>query len=33
MTESHDLTLEADNKFIPKYIPGDLKWYEKGSLV
>ena len=32
MTESHDLTLEADNKFIPKYIPGDLKWYEKGGL-
>ena len=32
MTESHDLTLEADNKFIPKYIPGDLKWYEKDRL-
>ena len=32
MTESHDLTLEADNKFIPKYIPEDLKWYEKDRL-
>ena len=32
MVESHDLTWEADNKFIPKYIPGDLKWYEKNGL-
>ena len=32
MAESHDLTWEADNKFIPKYIPGDLKWYEKDGL-
>ena len=33
MAESQDLMWEADDKFIPKYIPGDLKWYEKGNLV
>ena len=32
MAESNDLTWEADNNFIPKYIPGDLKWYEKDGL-
>ena len=32
MAESHDLTWEADNKFISKYIPVDLKWYEKDGL-
>ena len=32
MAESDDLTQEADNNFIPKYIPGDLKWYEKDGL-
>ena len=31
MAESHDLTWETDNKFIPKYIPGNLNWYEKDS--
>ena len=28
----NDLNWEADNNFIPKYIPGDLKWYEKDGL-
>ena len=32
MAESHDLTWEADSKFIPKYIPENLKWYEKDGL-
>ena len=32
MAESNDLTLEADNNFIPKYIPGNLKRYEKDGL-
>ena len=32
MAESNDLTCEADNNFIPKYIPGDLRWYEKDGL-
>ena len=32
MAKSHDLTWEADNKSIPEYIPGDLKWYEKDGL-
>ena len=27
-----DLKQEVDNKFIPKYIPNDLKWYEKDGL-
>ena len=27
-----DLTWQADNKFIPKYIPNDLKWQEKDGL-
>ena len=32
MAESNYLNWEADNNFIPKYIPGDLKWYEKDGL-
>ena len=32
MAESNDLILEATNTFIPKYIAGDLKWYEKDGL-
>ena len=32
MAELHDLTWEADKKFIPKYIPEDLKCYEKDGL-
>ena len=32
MAESNDLTSEADNNFIPKYTPGNLKWYEKDGL-
>ena len=32
MAESNDFTWEADNNFIPKYIPADLKWYEKDGL-
>ena len=26
------MTFRNDNKFIPKYVPNDLKWYEKDSL-
>ena len=29
MTESNVLTREKDHGFIPKYIPKNLKWYEK----
>ena len=32
MAGSTDLTLESDNCFIAKYIPGDLKWYEWDGL-
>ena len=32
MDESTDLTWESDNCFIPKYIPGDLKWYQRDGL-
>ena len=32
MAESNDLTLEMDNVFIPKYVPDNLKWYEKDGL-
>ena len=32
MAESTDLTWESENCFIPKYIPGDLKWYEPDGL-
>ena len=32
MAETNNLTWEATNSFIPKYIPGDLKWYEKDGL-
>ena len=32
MAESNDLTWEMDNDFIPKYIPDNLKWYEKGRI-
>ena len=32
MAESDDLTWEVTNNSIPKYIPGDLKWYEKDGL-
>ena len=32
MAESTDLTWESDNCLIPKYIPGDLKWYERDGL-
>ena len=32
MAESNDLTWEADNNFIPKYIPEDLKWSEIDEL-
>ena len=30
--ESKDLTREVDNNFIPKYVSGNLKWYEKDGL-
>ena len=26
------MTWESENCFIPKYIPGDLKWYERNGL-
>ena len=29
MAELSELTWEHDNAFIPKYIPKNLKWYEK----
>ena len=32
MAGSTDLSLESDNCFIPKYIPRDLKWYERDGL-
>ena len=32
MAESDDLTWEVTNNSIPKYIPSDLKWYEKDGL-
>ena len=32
MAESKDLSWESDNCFIPKHIPGDLKWYERDGL-
>ena len=32
MAKSNDSTCEADNNLIPKYIPGDLKWYENDGL-
>ena len=32
MAESSELTWENDNVFIPKYVPQNLKWYEKDGL-
>ena len=32
MAESSELTWEHDNVFIPKYVPQNLKWYEKDGL-
>ena len=32
MTESNVLTQEKDHGFIPKFIPKNLKWYEKDGL-
>ena len=32
MAESNVLNWEATNNFIPKYIPGNLKWYGKDGL-
>ena len=32
MAEFTDSTWEQENCFIPKYIPGDLKWYERDGL-
>ena len=31
-TSKNDLTWEVDNKFIPKCVPNDLKWYERDGL-
>ena len=31
-TSKNDLKREVDKKFIPKFIPIDLKWYERDSL-
>ena len=32
MAESSELTWEYDNVFIPKCVPQNLNWYEKGGL-
>ena len=32
MAEANQLTWEADNTFIPKHTPNNLKWYEKDGL-
>ena len=32
ITSKNDLTWEVDNKFIPKCVPNDLKWYERDGL-
>ena len=32
MAESSELTREYDNVFIPKYVPQNLKLYEKDGL-
>ena len=32
MAESNQLSWEVDNTFIPKYVPDNLKWYEKDGL-
>ena len=32
MAESSELTWEHENVFIPKYVPQNLKWYEKDGL-
>ena len=31
-SSKNDLTWQVDSKFIPKYIPNDLKWYKKDGL-
>ena len=31
MAES-DLTWKVDNKFVPPFVPNDLKWFEKDGL-
>ena len=31
-TSKNGLTWEVDNKFIPKCVPNDLKWYERDGL-
>ena len=32
MAESNELTCQMNNVFIPKYVPDNLKWYEKDGL-
>ena len=32
MAESSELIWEHDSVFIPKYVPQNLKWYEKDGL-
>ena len=32
MAESNQLTWEVDKNFIPKYMPNNLKWFEKDGL-
>ena len=32
MIESNQLTWKVDNTFIPKYMPNNLKWYERDGL-
>ena len=31
-TSENDLTWEVGNKFIPKFVPNDLKWHERDGL-
>ena len=32
ITSKNDLTWEVDIKLIPKFVPNDLKWYERDGL-
>ena len=32
VTSKNDLTWEVDIKLIPKFVPNDLKWYERDGL-
>ena len=32
ITSKNDLTWEVGNTLIPKFVPSDLKWYERDGL-